>query len=204
MILIILVTVGIILSFLCIQNKLVIFHNLEKLHDAKKIVVIGCSGSGKTYLTFKLQEKLHLPVYHLDQYAWKPNWEKIDFEDFKKIHHDLCKKNTWIIEGTYLKLLRERVENADVVVFLDMPGYVCVSSVIKRAIFNAGEVIPGNPENCKQNMLSFKFIAFLQWIWNFNNKHRPAIMETLNEFKEIKQVYILKSFAEVNDFIDRL
>ena len=41
----------------------------------KKIAIIGCAGSGKTTLAFLLQ-KLNLPIYHLDQYYWKPNWER--------------------------------------------------------------------------------------------------------------------------------
>src|SRR3989338_7021185 len=65
--------------------------NIAQLHQVKKIAVIGCSGSGKTYLSFTLQEKLQLPLIHLDQYAWKPNWEKVDADLFANIHHELCK-----------------------------------------------------------------------------------------------------------------
>ena len=177
---------------------------MSELQDVKKIAIIGCSGSGKTYLAFKFHEDLDLPIYHLDQYAWKQNWEKVDFEQLKEIHHELCKKDSWIIEGIYFKLLHERVQAADVVIFLDIPRYQCLWNVIKRAVFNYGQIIPGNPEGCHQQVLSFKFLEFLQWIWNFNRKHRSVIYQALDEFKDSKQIYVIKSMAEMNDFIESL
>lgn len=174
------------------------------MNKYKKIAVIGSAGSGKTFLTFKLQEKLHLPVYHLDLYHWKANWQRVDEEVFTKIHHDLCMQDAWIIEGIYFRHAYERFEHADVIIFLDMPRSSCLWNVIKRSIASQGKVIKSNPEGCEQNVFSWKFVELLQWIWNFNNKHRSAIIETLHEFNKTKQIYIFKSFAEVNDFIDGL
>ena len=71
--------IGIIGYFLHFQEKVMKIKDINKLLQAKKIAVIGCPGSGKTYLTFKLYEKLQLPIIHLDQYAWKPGWERVDF-----------------------------------------------------------------------------------------------------------------------------
>ena len=167
----------------------------------KKIAIIGCAGSGKTYLTLKLAQKVDLPIIHLDQYAWKPNWERIDFEELKKMHHELCKKDAWIMEGIYFKLLRERVEHADVVIFLDMPRSVCLWNVIKRSIFNSGKIIEGNPQGCIQNIFSFKFLEFLQWIWNFKHKHRQDVLNVLEECKNSKQMYVIKSREELNELI---
>lgn len=171
---------------------------------SQKIAIIGCAGSGKTYLTFKLAEKLHLPIYHLDQYAWKPNWERVDFEELKKIHHELCKKDAWIMEGIYFKLLYERVQAADVVIFLDIPRSVCLWNVIKRSLLNSGKVIEGNLQGCAQNIFSFKFLEFLQWIWSFDRKHRPDILDILQDFKQSKQIYVIKSRQEMNKLKEQL
>ena len=43
-----------------------------------KIAIIGNAGSGKSTLGFELHKKLDLPLYHLDQYYWKPNWQRVD------------------------------------------------------------------------------------------------------------------------------
>jgi adenylate kinase family enzyme len=62
------------------------------MNGLKKIAIIGCAGSGKTTLAFQLHNKLHLPLHHLDQYYWKPNWQRLTLEEFNVIHEALCEQ----------------------------------------------------------------------------------------------------------------
>ena len=41
-----------------------------------KIAIIGNPGSGKSTLASKLHHILGIPIYHLDQYFWKPGWQR--------------------------------------------------------------------------------------------------------------------------------
>lgn len=159
----------------------------------KKIAIIGNSGSGKTTLAFQLQKMLNLPLYHLDQYCWLPNWQRVSREKFYEAHAELCEKDEWIIEGSYINVLYPRVLHADLVIFLDMPRYRCIWYVLKRVVLHFGKVIPGNPENCKQQVFSFKFLAFLKWVWDFKHRHRPTVINILDEFENKKEIYVLKS-----------
>lgn len=36
-----------------------------------KVIVLGCSGSGKSTFAIKLREKTGLPLFHLDNIWWK-------------------------------------------------------------------------------------------------------------------------------------
>ena len=69
-----------------------------------KIAIIGNSGSGKSTLAFQLHKILHLPLFHLDQYFWKPGWQRPNRDEFAKIHNNLCDGNAWIIEGMAIRL----------------------------------------------------------------------------------------------------
>ncbi len=45
-----------------------------------KIAIVGNPGSGKSTLAVKLQKILGISLYHLDQYFWKPGWQRSDCE----------------------------------------------------------------------------------------------------------------------------
>jgi adenylate kinase family enzyme len=174
--------------------------NLD-INSGELIALLGPSGSGKTTLAFQLKEKLNLHLYHLDQYYWLPNWQRREFEKFKEMHTQLCEEDAWIMEGAYVSVLRERVLHADVVIFLDTPRYVCIWRVLKRAMVNHGKVLPGSPAYCREQILSFKFLHFLKWVWTFNKRYRHMILDILDEFKTEKQIHIFKSPQEITDFI---
>lgn len=167
----------------------------------KKIAIIGNAGSGKTTLAFALHKKLHLPVIHLDQYYWLPNWQRVDFEIFNAQHEKLCKTESWIMEGSFSKTFPTRLAHADVIIFIDLPRRICIWRILKRAISYYGKVIPGNPAQCKQNIFSFKFLEFLQWTWEHNKRHAPYIYQMLSELQKTKPVYILKSTQEIQEFL---
>src|SRR5437868_3208169 len=100
----------------------------------KRIAIVGNAGSGKTTLALKLKSILKLPIIHLDQYYWKPHWQKRAFEEFYPIHNDLCEQDAWIMEGNYVRALNPRFLRADVVIFIDMSRYHCVWRICKRMV----------------------------------------------------------------------
>lgn len=48
----------------------------------KKIIVIGCPGSGKTTFAEKLRDKLGIPLFYLDAIWHKPDRTHIPREEF--------------------------------------------------------------------------------------------------------------------------
>lgn len=169
-----------------------------------KIAIIGNAGSGKSTFATNLHKKLQIPLYHLDQYYWKPDWQRIAGEEFEKIHHKLCDQNNWIIDGVGKKVMNYRFEKADIIIFLDISPLKCLWRVIKRALFNWGKVIPGSPEGCKQEIFSYKFLEFLNWIWNFDEKYKNDILQKISKLKDTKKVYIVSSQKDQQLLIQEL
>ncbi len=167
----------------------------------KKIAIIGCAGSGKTTLSLQLKEKLNLPLYHLDQYYWKPGWQRSDLASFGEAHHELCEREEWIIDGPFMNVIFYRIMHADVVIFLDVPRSFCLWRVIKRASFNLGKVAPGSSEGCEQRLLSPTFLELLKWIWNFDKRYRRMILNILDDFQDEKEIHVLKSQKEIDAFM---
>ena len=47
-----------------------------------KILIIGCGGAGKSTLAKILDEKLGLPVIHLDKEFWRAGWKPLSKEQW--------------------------------------------------------------------------------------------------------------------------
>lgn len=168
----------------------------------KRIAIIGNAGSGKSTLAYKLQQKLNLPIYHLDKYFWKPNWVYPDPDEYKIIHDNLCDQDEWIIDGMNLRVLEYRIQRADIIIFLNIPRYKCFLNIFKRTFKYYGKETPSGAKDCPEQM-GWKFIKFLKWVWDFKAKYPPKIMELFNIYKDTKEIYILRSQKEIDQFLEK-
>lgn len=166
-----------------------------------KIAIIGNAGSGKSTLGLKLYQIFGVPLYHLDQYFWKPGWQEPNIDEFEKIHNLLCDQKEWIIEGVATRFFEYRVKKADIVIFLDTPTYICLYRVFKRVIANFGKVYFSSAKDCPERGPDLKFLKF---IWNFNSERKPAIKALLQKYKNSKKTFIVKNNAELNGLINKI
>lgn len=84
----------------------------------EKIAIIGCGGSGKSYLANMLAILHSLPLTHLDGVYYDANWKPLPHEKFAAIQHDLVSAPRWLIDGNNGGTLPIRLAAADTVIFL--------------------------------------------------------------------------------------
>lgn len=65
----------------------------------RKVIVIGCSGAGKTEFSRRLAEKTALPLVHLDKLYWRAGWRHVSAEEFDALHAAELEKPAWILDG---------------------------------------------------------------------------------------------------------
>ena len=63
----------------------------------KKIIVIGCMGSGKSTFAEKLHRKTKIPLFHLDNIWWKADRTHISREEFDSELNRIIQGDSWII-----------------------------------------------------------------------------------------------------------
>jgi len=165
-----------------------------------KLAIIGSPGSGKSTLAAKLHAITSIPVYHLDQYFWKPGWQRPDRAEFAKVHHELCDRNSWIIEGMAVRHFDYRAEKADVIIFLDIPLWLCLYRIFKRAITRYGTVRNSSAKGCPEPFPSWEFLSY---VWNFNRKRKPIVESLLEKYKSQKKIFVVKNNAELNGLIKK-
>ena len=90
-----------------------------------KIHIIGCSGSGKTYLANALSKKYNIPHFDLDDIQWdnsaKAYGTKRPPDERKALLQEILLKHDWIIEGVYYSWVQQSFDEADKIYVLDMP-----------------------------------------------------------------------------------
>jgi adenylate kinase family enzyme len=163
----------------------------------KKVLVLGCAGSGKSTFSSRLGQVTGLPVIHLDSFYWKPGWIAATEEEWDQIIDELVRLDSYIMDGNYSRTLNKRLLDADAVFYFDFPRLLCIYRAIKRRIMNHGRTREDMAEGCKEK-IDFEF---LKWIWNFRKRNRGKILETLDQVKEQKLVYIFRRPREVEEYL---
>ncbi|MBO5715969.1 MAG: adenylate kinase, partial [Clostridia bacterium] len=67
----------------------------------KKIIVIGCPGSGKSVFSRALHNKTGVPLFHLDMMYWNADKTTVEKKVFLERLSVVLEKNEWIIDGNY-------------------------------------------------------------------------------------------------------
>lgn len=98
----------------------------------RKVIIIGCPGSGKSTFARKLRDKTNLPLYYLDMIWHKPDKTNVTKEEFDRQLEEILTKEQWIIDGNYQRTLEVRLQQCDTVFLLDFPLEICLAGVKSR------------------------------------------------------------------------
>ncbi len=141
--------------------------------QAQRIVVIGCSGSGKSTFARALGAKTGLPVVHLDTLYWHPGWSPPpDQAAFQAEVQAVIAGPRWIIDGGFTAAGgAERMARADLIVLFDLPRGLCLFRAIRRYLAYRGmsrpDLAPGCPERID--------LTFYRYIWTYRRKVLPKL-----------------------------
>lgn len=104
----------------------------------QRVAIIGCGGSGKSYLARQLAERLDLPITHLDAVYYDQHWQALPKDQFTAVQEELVARPRWVIEGNYASTLPVRLAVADTVIVLDLPARTCLRGVLQRRLRHGG------------------------------------------------------------------
>ena len=160
----------------------------------KKIIVIGCPGSGKTTFAERLSKKTGIPLFYLDAIWHKPDRTHIEREEFDKRLGDILALDTYVIDGNYNRTLERRIAACDTVFLFDLPTEDCLRGAISRI----GTVRPDMP------WVDERLDVWLEnEIKEFPEKLLPSIYSLLEKYKDSLDIVVFKSRAEADAFLGK-
>ena len=163
-----------------------------------KVAVFGNAGGGKSTLSKRLAELTGLPWVPLDSLKYQPGGEPIPHAEFKAAHGELLKQDQWIVDGFgSMDTLWERLDEADTLVYLDMPVLRHIWWVTKRLLVGAWVPPAGWPE--RSPLLKGTLNSY-QTVWLCHSKLTPKYREYVESTSTTKQVYHLRSRQDIAQF----
>ncbi len=166
-----------------------------------KVLVLGNAGSGKSTFSKNLGEILNLPIYTLDNLYFRNSWNVFpDREEFKLLVMTIIKEAKWIIDGNYMYTLEDRMINAEVIILLNIPAYLCFFRIIKRWLKYYGKVRPGMIIGCKERI----DIKLLVEMFQFYKRKESIIIDKMKFYSTKKNIIFLNSPKQVNEFLQQL
>ena len=159
----------------------------------KRIIVIGCPGSGKSTVSRALHNKTGIPLYHLDMMYWNADKTTVEKSVFLERLSAVLEKDEWIIDGNYGSTMELRMAVCDTVFLFDLPVEVCLDGAISR-IGKGRYDIPWIETELD--------LSFMREIEEFPNKNLPTIYALIDKYKDGKTVVVFKSREEADAFLN--
>ena len=158
-----------------------------------KIAIMGYVGSGKSVLARNLSQKFSIPKLELDDIAFDLNWRAVDRMKILPDIQAFMEKESWIIDGNYDDLLQaQRLEAADLIIFVMLPRLQCLFRALKRTKERKAAGY--------QNDINPWFIRFL--LFECRNKQRRMLYRAIQDEYQMKTV-VLRSQTAINAFLEQ-
>jgi adenylate kinase family enzyme len=166
-----------------------------------KIAIIGYSGSGKSTLARQLADLYKIPVLFLDTVQFLPSWVERDEDEGRLIVRKFMQNDSWVIDGNYEKFFqKERLEQADKIIFLNFPRIVC----LYRALMRYFRYRNTSRESMTKGCIEKIDLEFIWWIL-----HKGRNRKKIDDYKQIVSSYeyktiVLKNQKQVDEYIEQI
>ena len=171
-----------------------------QLRQARRILVIGCSGGGKSTLSRKIAKALEIPYHSMDREVfWLPDWVQRPRDEQREIISHIVEAEAWLMDGTNPSSFDLRLPRTDLVIWVRLPRWRCLLGVYRRATRYVGRHRPEMADGCVEQWPDREFLSY---IWNFERKFAPRIIEEIEKHGPNVPVVTLKSHGEMAQLLD--
>ena len=176
------------------MKKIFKTYEIDAKKAMKKIIVIGCPGSGKSTFSRELHNITGIPLFHLDMMYWNADRTIVEKDVFMDRLSNAIGTEEWIIDGNYASTMELRLQACDTCIFLDYPVEICLEGVKARR----GKTRADMPWVEAEDEEDTEFIEF---ITNYNLVSRPDVIELLKKYSD-KNILVFRGRNEAEEFLE--
>ena len=135
---------------------------------ARRVMIYGVTGSGKSTYAEKLSAKTGIPWHSVDELTWEPNWTEVPLEIQRARIETICSQGEWILDTAYAKWMDIPLARVQLIIGLDYPRWVSLSRLLRRCavrIVDKKPICNGNRERLmntlsRDSIISWHFKSF--------------------------------------------
>lgn len=172
-----------------------------RLAKAKRVLVVGCSGGGKTTLALKIADRFGLEYQSIDRdVRWLPGSKVRDRVEQRAIVAELVALERWVMDGTNISTFELRVPRADLIVWVRVPRRIAMFGVFRRVAMNYRRVRVAMAKGCPEPIPDREFLSY---IWSFERREAPRLEASLDKHGPHVPVVVLRSHREMRRLVLR-
>lgn len=161
----------------------------------KKVLIMGCPGSGKAKLAVRVGQITGLEVFHIKDDRSSERHSEQEKEAWREAVQKIVNKNSWIIEGTQSITYDMRIKNADTVLFVREKPIKCLFKLIKKTLRERHL-----PDAHRIRLTKDMF----KKIMAYRKSRVPLIKELIEKNKNHLKVIFFEDDDEINEYLENL
>lgn len=147
-----------------------------------KIYIVGSVGSGKTTLARNVSKKLSVPHFETDNFVWKRH-PAGDIRNEVVVRDQLLQNaialDDWVIEGVHIGWTDAGLQEADQIIFLDIPSTKRAGRIVKRYI---RQLLRIEKANYKPTFSLFR--RMFKWNTYFEEQMKPEFLMKFSSYEQ--------------------
>ena len=161
--------------------------------QARRLLLIGVTGSGKTTLARGLEARCGIPAVDVDAMAWRPGWVKTPDEE-------LAAAAARVVASAWTAIRPVVLPRAELVVALDLPRWLSLARLLRRTATRALTREPVCGDNVESVRNVFSRDSILAWhVRSFAAKRSQMLAWEADP--DVPPVLRLRTAAEVDQWL---